>query len=263
MTAKNLAGSATAVTAALRVTYTPPVARGALLEEIFDEDIGPQTVDAATDFVGENLSWSVAGAGATIDAEGRVSIPTDTPLAELVTVTAMNSGGAAASAFMVTVEAADAPEIPLTPTAADWALEAVSLAPDTHTGVFALSPALGAAEVQWLGVNVASYATEAELEPHYNPTVALGGDRWRHDSPPGKSVHLRANGTSLPHVRMRYRIAADGPWSSHSEDRRTLDASLLPAEPPAAGWRVMPYRTAIRGGAGPEGRRPGAVLARA
>ena len=247
VTAGNLAGSATAVTAALRVTYTPPVARGALLEEIFDEDSGPQTVDAATDFVGENLSWSVAGAGATIDAAGLVSIPTDTPLAELVTVTATNSGGAAASGFMVTVEAADAPEIPLTPTAADWALEAVSLAPDTHTGVFTLSPALGAVEVQWLGVDVASYATEAELEPHYNPTVALGGNRWRHASPAGKSVHLRANGTSLPHIRMRYRIAADGAWSSYSEDRRTLDASLLPAEPPAAGWSVMPFRTDARG----------------
>ena len=251
VTAGNLAGSATAVTAALRVTYTPPVARGALFEEIFDEDIGPQTVDTATDFVGENLSWSVAGAGATIDAAGLVSIPTDTPLAELVTVTAMNSGGAAASAFMVTVEAADAPEIPLTPTAADWALEAVSLAPDTHTGVFTLSPALGAVEVQWLGVDVANYATETELEPHYNPTVALGS-RWRHDSPPGKSVHLRTNGTSLPHVRMRYRIAADGAWSSYSEDRRTLDASLLPAEP-AAGWSVMPFRTDVEASLGLKG----------
>ena len=124
-----------------------------------------------TDFVGENLSWSVAGAGATIDAEGLVSIPTDTPLAELVTVTATNSGGAAASAFMVTVEATDAPEIPLTPTAADWALEAVSLAAGTHTGVFALSPALGAVEVQWLGVDV------AELRDRGRARAALQPDR--------------------------------------------------------------------------------------
>jgi len=250
--ANNLAGSATAVTAALAVTYAPPVARGALFEEIFDEDSGPQTVDAAADFVGENLSWSVAGAGATIDAAGLVTIPTDTPLAELVTVTATNSGGAATSAFMVTVEAPEV-EVPVAPTAADWGLEAVSLAPDTHTGVFTLSPALGAVEVQWLGVNVANYATEAELEPHYNPTVALGGNRWRHDSPPGKSVHLRANGTSQAHIRMRYRIAADGPWSPYTEDRRTLDASLLPAEPPASAWSVMPFRTGAEAALGLRG----------
>ena len=152
-----------------------------------------------------------------------------------MTVTATNSGGAAAERLHGHGRGGGAPEIPLTPTAADWGLEAVSLAAGTHTGVFTLSPALGAVEVQWLGVDVAGYATEAALEPHYNPTVALGGNRWRHDSPAGRSVHLRANGTSLPHVRMRYRIAADGAWSSYSEDRRTLDASLLPAEPAPPG----------------------------
>ena len=107
--------------------------------------------------------------------------------------------------------------------------------------------------MQWLGIDVAGYATEAALEPHYNPTVALGGDRWRHASPAGRSVHLRANGTSLPHIRMRYRIAADGPWSSYSENRRTLDASLLPAEPAVAEWRDMPFRTDAEAAAGLRG----------
>ena len=49
----------------------------------------------------------MSGAGADIDAAGVLRIPTDTALSEMVTVTARNSGGAVASGFMVTVEAAE------------------------------------------------------------------------------------------------------------------------------------------------------------
>ena len=49
----------------------------------------------------------MSGAGAEIDAAGMVRIPTDAPLAEAVTVTASNSGGAVSGGFMVTVEPAE------------------------------------------------------------------------------------------------------------------------------------------------------------
>jgi hypothetical protein len=106
VTATNAAGSATAVTAALTVTYEAPVAKGGLPEEIFDVGSGPQTVNAAADFVGENLRFTVTGAGATVDpATGLVTIPTDAAISATVTVTATNSGGSATSAVQVTVEA--------------------------------------------------------------------------------------------------------------------------------------------------------------
>ena len=106
--AANAGGSAVALTAALAVTYMAPVARGQILEEIFDQGSGVQTVPAGLDFEGENLSFTVAGGGATIDpATGVVSIPTAAALSATVIVTAMNSGGTATSAFPVTVETAE------------------------------------------------------------------------------------------------------------------------------------------------------------
>ena len=86
----------------------PP--RGDLQDEIFDLDSGPQIVETAQDFMGEGLSFEVTGAGAAIDARsGRVSIPTAAAIeGEVVTVTAINSGGRAISAFQVTVEDLDA-----------------------------------------------------------------------------------------------------------------------------------------------------------
>ena len=106
MTATNAAGTATAVTAALGVHHPPPVARGGLAEEVLDAGSGTHEVEAAAAFEGAALRYEVAGAGASVDPlTGRVRIPTGMPLAEPVTVTARNSGGAATSRFMVTVEA--------------------------------------------------------------------------------------------------------------------------------------------------------------
>ena len=110
VTASNAGGNVTAVTAALAVTYVAPVAKGGLFEEVFDLGSGVQTVAAGPDFTGANLTFTVSGAGATIDAKtGVVSIPTDSAVQATVTVTATNSGGSASSSFQVTVEAEDIP----------------------------------------------------------------------------------------------------------------------------------------------------------
>ena len=69
MKATNSGGSAETVTAALSVTYAPPVAKGGLHEEISDLGSGVETVAAGADFTGENLVFAVTGAGATIDAK--------------------------------------------------------------------------------------------------------------------------------------------------------------------------------------------------
>ena len=64
-------------------------------------------VEAAGYFTGRGLSFSVEGAGATIDAaSGVIRLSTDALLADaVVTVTARNSGGSAAIGFRVTVAA--------------------------------------------------------------------------------------------------------------------------------------------------------------
>lgn len=107
VTARNAAGLAFADSAALRVTYEAPVATDRLADEIFDADNGVQLVPTALGFIGENLTFGVTGAGATIDpATGVLSIATETPrTSETVTVTANNSGGSALNGFLVTVEA--------------------------------------------------------------------------------------------------------------------------------------------------------------
>ena len=78
-------------------------------DEVFDEDTGLQEIPTAFAFAGENLSFTVEGAGATIDtATGVVSIDTAVPLSgETVTVIAGNSGGTARASFLVTVEVGD------------------------------------------------------------------------------------------------------------------------------------------------------------
>ena len=53
VTASNPAGSAVTVTAGLTATYVAPVAKGLLVEEIFDIGPGVETVAAEPDFIGE------------------------------------------------------------------------------------------------------------------------------------------------------------------------------------------------------------------
>jgi hypothetical protein len=107
VTATSLAGIVTATTPALAVTHLAPEPSGTMLEEIFDQHSDVQTVAARPFFRGEALGFAVTGAGASVDAEtGEIRIPTEVAVAESVTVTARNSGGAATQSFQVTVEEA-------------------------------------------------------------------------------------------------------------------------------------------------------------
>ena len=121
VSARNALGTAEAETTALDITYVAPEARGEMPEEIFDIGTGLQEIVVADYFSGDGLAFSVEGAGATIDAgSGLVAVPTDAPVeGEVVTVTAMNSGGTADQSFMVTVEAEDGPLEPFQLTAED------------------------------------------------------------------------------------------------------------------------------------------------
>lgn len=89
------------------VRHQPPQAAGALMDEIFDLGTGPQLVATAADFSGSGLVFSATGPGVSIDSQTAVmTIATDTPVfGATVTVTATNSGGAAVSGFLLTVEA--------------------------------------------------------------------------------------------------------------------------------------------------------------
>ena len=74
VTAANAAGSAVAETAALRIVRAAPAAVGTLVDLALVQGGNPGRVEAAAAFAGEGLVYSVAGAGAAIDAAGRVSI---------------------------------------------------------------------------------------------------------------------------------------------------------------------------------------------
>ncbi|MBK0329345.1 fibronectin type III domain-containing protein [Rhodobacteraceae bacterium F11138] len=93
-------------TARYPVQYEAPVAAGNLPAKSFDTGSGAQTVNAAPDFTGSGLAYSVdsAIAGVTIDSgTGIVTIPTLAVASGTVTVTAANSGGAAQSTFDVSI----------------------------------------------------------------------------------------------------------------------------------------------------------------
>lgn len=83
-----------------------PSSLGALADQTYSLNAGIQTVNASVDFSNAvGGTWSVAGAGATINQSGVVTIPTTSLLAGVVvTVTYTNTTGAAQSAFQVTVQ---------------------------------------------------------------------------------------------------------------------------------------------------------------
>ncbi|HEX5202577.1 MAG TPA: hypothetical protein VFW27_21810, partial [Actinoplanes sp.] len=105
--ASNAAGTAEALTEGLAVTRTPPHAAGRIPDLTLFHRPGFQTVNAATDFTGEALSFGVTGEGVSVDpATGVLRILTDALRDGIeVVVTATNSGGAATSRFRVTVVA--------------------------------------------------------------------------------------------------------------------------------------------------------------
>ena len=102
--ASNAAGSTAAETAAILVLQASPALAGALADQILPVAAGAIGIPTAGAFSGRGLRFAVAGAGATIDAAGVVSIPTATArAAEQVTVTATNSGGSAEARFSVRI----------------------------------------------------------------------------------------------------------------------------------------------------------------
>jgi hypothetical protein len=105
--ATNATGTAEALSQGLDVTRTPPDAAGRLPDLTLFQRPGFQTVNAATDFTGEALSFSVTGEGVSVDpATGVLRILTDALREGVeVVITATNSGGAATSRFRVTVVA--------------------------------------------------------------------------------------------------------------------------------------------------------------
>jgi hypothetical protein len=109
VTARSDAGSASALSPALRVTRPPPEICGTLREEVLGEAGGDWTVATAGTFRGEDLLFSVTGSAARIDPRGgALTLGTGRARAgEVVTVRAENSGGGAENAFMITIEAAE------------------------------------------------------------------------------------------------------------------------------------------------------------
>jgi len=248
------AGAAEAVTAGMKITYVAPEATGALYEEVFDEGTGSQLVPTADAFTGEGLRFAVTGAEAAIDAAtGVVAIPTDAPVSgEAVTVTAMNSGGEARAAFLVTVEAgeyeAEAPE----PPARAQMTVTTAWDPDRAAGTFRIDVAFEdlpedrvIEAVEW----TALASTHACLGPEGFEKCVPEGGIWRasvYDSA-GPARHLRAEAPG----HWRYRWKVGGVWSAPSEN--VADLVVRPISPPADPgeplWRPMPRRVKEQFGA--------------
>jgi hypothetical protein len=133
------AGYPPKTTSALKVRQVPPVAAGALWDEILDLGSGVELYDVAGDFTGLGLVYSVTGPGCAIDAAtGRLSIdPASSVAGATVTVTALNSGGAALSAFTLTVEDAGIGAGPdLGQPALDEATDTISLTVDVDCTIY-------------------------------------------------------------------------------------------------------------------------------
>ena len=247
VTATNLGGSVEAVTAALAVTYVAPVAKGGLVDEIFDLGSDVQTVAAKPDFIGENLSFAVSGAGATIDAKtGVVSIPTDSAVQATVTVTATNSGGSAASSFPVTVEAEG---IPFALEAEDVEIVTVSWRPEAQETWFTpvvRFPGLAGetvAAIEWTTGKDPLPDTQYEVVTKVGPNSYQLYMRDPAKNAPGASPRVDYSVFNLDEttrreaLRFRWRRTAEGPWSAPSP------AFSVPAVPAAAGgWLPLVAR---------------------
>ena len=121
------------------IRHAPPVAAGALWDEIADLGSGPEKFDVSHDFTGLNLVFSVAGPGVTIEpATGLLTIQTDAAVpGATVTVTATNSGGVVQSSFLLTVEAGDLGPGPyLAPPVLDPAADEISLTVDSDCTIW-------------------------------------------------------------------------------------------------------------------------------
>ena len=105
VTGSNSVGRHAVETASLTATHVAPTVVGELLDEIFDQEEGSETIATAQVFAGQGLSFAATGAGVAIDATGVLTVSTAAPLSGEVVVTATNSGGSAEARFFLTVEA--------------------------------------------------------------------------------------------------------------------------------------------------------------
>ena len=140
VTATNAAGSAVAEAAPLDIVWPAPAVIAELFDLVLVQGPGGATAEAGAVFTGGALVFTVTGAGASIDpATGRLSIPTDQPVAAAeITVTASNSGGSAAAGFRVTVEPVLAAPVLVVPPslAGDGTIDSeIVLDPGTWAGV--------------------------------------------------------------------------------------------------------------------------------
>ncbi len=88
------------------IRWVPPQAAGNPGEQFWDVGTGAQVIDMSQYATGDQLAWSVAGQGCLINpATGLLSVITDSQaIGALATVTATNSGGAAAVVFTFHIE---------------------------------------------------------------------------------------------------------------------------------------------------------------
>ena len=244
--AANSAGSAETVTAALAVTYSAPVAKGGLFDEVFDLGSGVQTVAAAAAFTGEALRFAVTGAGATVDqGTGVVTIPTDKAVQATVTVTATNSGGSASTAFAVTVEAED---IPFALEAEDVEIREAAFRPSDQEVWY--TPLVRLPGLAGETVHAVEWTTAKDPVPdsQYEPMVSRGTwyEPFMRDSArnaPGAVPRVdysvwKSDEARRTALRLRWRRTADSAWSAPSAALTVPEASrgaLDAADPPQQG----------------------------
>ena len=165
------------------IRHVPPVAAGALWDEIVDLGSGPELFDVSGDFTGEALAFSVTGPGASItSSDGLLTLQTDSPVAgAIITVTALNSGGQVQSAFTLTVEDGSiGPGPDLGQPVLDDATDTISLTVDMDCTIYWRRDATGtnptaAAVIAGGGFDSGSFAVIAG-ENTANVTFAEGND---------------------------------------------------------------------------------------
>jgi hypothetical protein len=223
VTARNAAGSASAEAESLEVRFPAPTAVDLLADLVASEGDEPLVVEAAAAFAGDGLTFAVTGAEATIDAAtGRVTIPTAAPrAAEMLTVTATNSGGSASVDFQVTIEARAA-DVPARIPATLWSAEEVrDEAPEGRRRVW-ISPDVAIPA----GFELRLYSGPERLasQPGLNTTRAMQ---------PGNTFTTSGSlsvGT-VCHNLLFWRRLEDGEWAQASQNTVVFEiAGLKPAE---------------------------------
>ena len=219
VTALNTAGSRSAETPPLAITYVAPTRVQDLLEEILDQGVGPVAVETAGVFAGEALRFAANGAGVAIDPEtGVLTVSTDAALSETVTVTATNSGGSAEASFQLTIEVDPAAGFP--PPIADdaWsAREVRDLAPAGRRRI-----------------DIPDIGSEGfELCLYSGLVDGIDYTGWRRVMQPGEiyTTNSSMKVGSVCHNVLFWRRVADGAWAEASSAVVFEIAGLKPAEP--------------------------------